>query len=161
ARRLPSRLPSSVWQQPWCVLSVLDDLTGLDADGARASDHRSLLVPVLGLGHGEGHDAAALAGLLVDVHHRADRREDIAHVDRREEFVFLLAVHPPLEVEGKTGSPASVVPVADRLQEGERWHDPARLARSVGLVEVQWVFVLDRASELCDLATLDVHGYRL
>src|SRR4026209_269654 len=143
-------------------LSVIDDLAGLDADGARAGHQRALGVAVLGLRHREGHGAAALARLLVHVDDRAHRGQHVAGVDGGEELELLLAVQHTLEVEGQARpAPPVLVPVGDGLQERHRRHDAARLLGGVALVEVQRIVVLDRARELLDLAALDVHGHGL
>src|SRR5580704_1652622 len=142
-------------------LSVLDDLAGLDADGARAGHQRALVVAVLRLRHREGHGAAALARLLVDVHDLAHRGQHVAGVDRGEELEFLLAVQHALEIEGQARPAPPVVPVRNGLQERHRGHDAAGLFRRVALVVVQRIIVLDRARELPDLAALHVHRHGL
>src|SRR6185295_11409651 len=142
-------------------LSVLDDLTGLDADGARAGHQRALGVAVLRLRHREGHGASALARLLVHVDDLAHRGQHVAGVDRGEELELLLAVQHALEVEGQTRAAPPVVPVGDGLQECHRGHDAAGLPGRVAFIVVQRIIVLDGACELPDLAALHVHGHGL
>src|SRR5208282_3393556 len=82
----------------------------------------------------------------------------VAHKDRLEELELLLAVQDTAQVEAaKTGTGGLVGPKRAGLQKRDRYRDSAHFLPRQFRVEVERIWVFDRAGELAHLAPIDVH----